>query len=114
MASTCLCPSCRTPFDSVRQNFQLEEAVVSARLNKNFEALFKIALVGDQSVGKTSIARIFEGHHMENVYQPTIGYAFSYIDEMYKGNVYRIQIWDTAGQEMYRAIQKSHYQSTIV
>ena len=45
---------------------------------------------------------------------PTIGVDFMYIDRDFDGKNYRIQLWDTAGQEQYRSIAKSHYISIFI
>jgi GTPase SAR1 family protein len=37
-----------------------------------------------------------------------------YIDRDFDGKNYRIQLWDTAGQEQYRSIAKSHYISMSI
>ena len=42
----------------------------------------------------------------------TIGYDFAFEDRMIDGMNVRFQLWDSAGQEKYRAISPLHYKST--
>ena len=61
---------------------------------------YKMAIIGQGGVGKTSIIdRIVKHRFIENT-ESTIGAAFSSI--IYKDIKY--QIWDTAGQERYKAL----------
>jgi small GTP-binding protein len=66
---------------------------------------FKVVLVGDQNVGKSSII----GRYIRNEFdptknvqltlsQPTIGIDFISKNIAMEGKVVRLQLWDTAGQ----------------
>ena len=60
----------------------------------------KVVLIGDTSVGKTSIADRFVNNQFSEFNEPTIGAAF-----LAKNlNNIRFEIWDTAGQERYNAL----------
>lgn len=56
---------------------------------------YKVVLLGEHSVGKTSVAASFMRQPFENVYSPTIGIDFSarniYLDDA----SIRLQLWDT-------------------
>jgi len=64
----------------------------------------KLILVGDTHVGKTSIL----SHYVKGVISkdeaPTIGAAFEVKEITVNGQSYNMNIWDTAGQEAYRAL----------
>ncbi|KDN35566.1 hypothetical protein RSAG8_11481, partial [Rhizoctonia solani AG-8 WAC10335] len=64
----------------------------------------KIVLLGDQSVGKTSLITRFMYDTFDNTYQATIGIDFlsktMYLDD----RTVRLQLWDTAGQERFRSL----------
>ena len=64
----------------------------------------KIVLVGDSGVGKTSIANRISGNDINEEYKPTIGAAFSVLEREIDGNKYVFDLWDTAGQEVYRSL----------
>jgi small GTP-binding protein len=71
--------------------------------------LFKIVVIGDEYVGKSSvIQRLCTGKFTTNS-SSTIGIDFA-IKSMYIGEqCIKLQIWDTAGQERYRAVTQSYY-----
>lgn len=70
----------------------------------------KVIIVGDISVGKSSIALRYSKDKFDNIMESTLGAA--YIEKIikYKQNkVIKFQIWDTAGQEKFRSITKLYY-----
>ena len=64
----------------------------------------KIVLVGDLSVGKTSIVKFFNSSHFSDQYQPTIGAGYFTRQLKINNETVIIDIWDTAGQEIYRSL----------
>jgi small GTP-binding protein len=64
----------------------------------------KVILVGDPSVGKTSIIQQYNNRQFEEDAEATIGASFvsKYVDTSLGG--VQIHIWDTAGQERYRSL----------
>ncbi|EJW03244.1 small GTP-binding protein domain [Edhazardia aedis USNM 41457] len=85
-------------------------------MQKDDKPRYKIIMVGEASVGKTSILRKFT----ENIFEPdimnTIGIDFSQKDilvpfESAKKQV-KLQIWDTAGQERFHSITRSYYRGS--
>jgi small GTP-binding protein len=64
----------------------------------------KVVLLGDSRVGKTSIiARQIQGFHPAAV-SSTIGCHCSELQISVDQRLFNLQVWDTAGQEMYRAL----------
>jgi len=76
----------------------------------DYDFLFKLVLVGDSGVGKTSLLTQFISEEAAVQPQPTIGLEF-HCKTLYlpSGVRVRAQVWDTAGQEKYRAITTAHY-----
>ncbi len=73
--------------------------------------LFKILLIGDSGVGKTSVLRRFADDAFDgDAFISTIGidYKLKTIALM-GGRTVRLQIWDTAGQERFHTITTSYY-----
>ena len=69
---------------------------------------YKVVLVGDVSVGKTSIMnRFFENKYAET-YDPTIGVDYHLKELNYKNKIIKLQFWDSAGQEKYRSLIPSY------
>lgn len=71
--------------------------------------LFKVVLIGDSGVGKSSLLRRFSGRQFEHETKATIGVEFSIHNMEVDGKKIRTQVWDTAGQERYRAIANMYY-----
>ena len=72
--------------------------------------LFKIVLVGDSGVGKTNLLTRFSKNEFSLESKTTIGVEFATKTiTTEQGHVIKAQIWDTAGQDRYRAIASSYY-----
>ncbi|UCG00814.1 MAG: GTP-binding protein [Candidatus Heimdallarchaeota archaeon] len=71
--------------------------------------LLKIILIGDGSVGKTSIRRRYLGNGFPMQYLPTLGADFSVKNEIICGKKISFQIWDLAGQPVFETIRKMYY-----
>lgn len=76
----------------------------------DYDFLIKIILIGDPGVGKSAIAnKLVNKNYYPDRYETTIGVDFHLkIIEIDKIK-FKIQIWDTAGQEKFRSITKSYY-----
>ena len=78
------------------------------------EINFKIIVVGDSGVGKTSITSKAIKGIFEEKYSPTIGFEFfTYITKIEDKNI-KLQIWDTCGQEVYKALISSFYRNSVL
>lgn len=75
---------------------------------------FKIVLLGDQSVGKTSIITRFLYDSFDPSYQSTIGIDFLSKTLYLEDRTVRLQIWDTAGQERFRSLIPSYIRDSSV
>jgi len=87
-----------------------------SRFNTNageeaFDFLFKIVVIGDCSIGKTSIVQRFKSGSFTERYTNTIGVDFAMKTVIVDGKKVKLQIWDTAGQERFRTITQSYYRS---
>ena len=70
----------------------------------------KCVLVGNVAVGKSSLVNRYTRGDFLDHYQATIGAAFVPKDvEMDNGKSIKLQIWDTAGEEKYRAMTQFYY-----
>jgi len=79
------------------------------RYSKNYDYLFKIILIGDSGVGKTSILAQFVGEEVVRSHISTIGIDFKMKCLSFDGKQVKVQIWDTAGQERYETITTQYY-----
>ena len=77
--------------------------------DSNIES-FKVVLVGESGVGKTSIITQFIDQTFQEDQQSTTGGTFSTKTVICdNGKILKFEIWDTAGQERYRALTKMFY-----
>ena len=73
---------------------------------------FKIVLVGESGVGKSSMALRFATGQYRVYQESTIGAAYLYRTIQVDGLKMRLEIWDTAGQERYRSLTPMYYRKT--
>ena len=69
----------------------------------------KIILLGESSVGKTSLLLSYTDNYFPKTHVTTIGVELKEKELIYKDYQIILQIWDTAGQERYRALAKSFF-----
>ena len=71
---------------------------------------FKIVLIGNISVGKSSIIKRFVNNEFDEEYVCTIGTELSKKSLLVSQNkMLELFIWDTCGQEKYRSITRQYY-----
>ena len=79
---------------------------------EDYEMMIKIILIGDSAVGKTNImSKYLKGEFKENT-KATVGVEFG--SKLFKIDNHNIkaQIWDTAGQENYKAVTGAYYKGS--
>lgn len=74
----------------------------------------KIVLVGDSSVGKTSIINQFIYESISDEHNATVGIDFFSKTLEIDGKTVKMQIWDTAGQEKFAALIPSYIRDSTV
>jgi len=77
--------------------------------NQEYDYLFKLLLIGNSSVGKSSLLVRFVDDIWEENFVPTIGVDFKLKTLDVNGKKVKLQIWDTAGQERFKNITASYY-----
>lgn len=74
----------------------------------DFDHLFKILLVGNSGVGKSSLLLRFTASKFDDL-SPTIGVDFKVKMVSLQGKRLKLTIWDTAGQERFRTLTSTYY-----
>ena len=74
----------------------------------------KVIIIGDSSVGKTSILFRYVYNQFDVNSMPTLGAGFKskeihWTDKMGVQQTTRVQIWDTAGQEKFDSLTKMYF-----
>ena len=72
----------------------------------------KIILLGESSVGKTSLIKRYLKNEFEEVIVSTISENFVEKEIDVNGNKIYLEIWDTAGEERFRSVVKNFYKDT--
>jgi small GTP-binding protein len=67
---------------------------------------FNVSILGESTVGKTSMCSVFLGKEFSDNTLLTIGIESDYVVAKFEGKEYKFKIFDTAGQERYRSIAK--------
>jgi small GTP-binding protein len=80
----------------------------------NYDYLFKLLFIGDQTVGKTSFCHRLSDNHYNNNYVHTIGIEFSTCYTKIKDDrLIKFQMWDTSGRKEYLPLVQSYYKGVV-
>ena len=74
-----------------------------------YDHLFKLLLVGDSGVGKTSILLSFTQDAFQEDVKNTVGVDLKVKLHRFREKMLKLTIWDTAGQERFRTLTSSYY-----
>ena len=74
----------------------------------------KIILLGESGVGKTNLINIAIGNPFNENEKSTAASSFSEKKIKVKGKEYKLNIWDTIGQESYRQLTKIFYNNSKI
>ena len=78
------------------------------------EIAIKVTLIGESSVGKTSIINRYTRDAFTQELESTLGANYSQKKIERHGKKIRLDLWDTAGQEKYRAIGRHFYKDSYI
>ncbi|MFW9998828.1 MAG: Rab family GTPase [Candidatus Hodarchaeota archaeon] len=73
---------------------------------------FKITIVGDSAVGKTSLIKRYTVNTFEKDYISTLGMQFSKYEENLHGELIDLFLWDLAGQESFSTLREKFYKGS--
>ena len=94
------------------EDVELDKFILTVeKLNENLQEhnyLFRICLLGDAGVGKTSILSRFCDNTFKENYNNTIGVDFRLITLKQDNIISKLHIWDTAGQERFRSLASNY------
>lgn len=87
--------------------------MVDSLQSETIDHLFKLVLIGDSEVGKSNLLLRFTKDSFSLDSRTTIGVEFCSKKMTVEGKTVKIQLWDTAGQEKFRAITKAYYKGAV-
>jgi Ras-related protein Rab-7A len=73
------------------------------------KAILKVVILGDSSVGKTSLMNQYVSKKFSSQYKVTIGADFLTKEVTVDERLVTLQVWDTAGQERYQSLGVAFY-----
>lgn len=77
------------------------------------ECVYKVLLLGDSTVGKTCFLMKYTDKTFQDIHMSTIGLDYRLkAMKLKSGKKIKLQIWDTAGQDRFRAITKNYYKGS--
>ena len=68
------------------------------------EIKYKLIVIGDENVGKTSILERFKSNQFSAIYEPTVGLDFQSIPILIDDQTVTLLLYDTAGQEKFKSL----------
>jgi len=72
----------------------------------------KLVLLGDVSVGKTSLGIRFSTNQFKENVQSTLGAQFITHKIAFQNHIMQFDIWDTAGQERFQSLGALYYKNS--
>lgn len=93
------------------RDFTIYESEKSNKTNCLYvKTVYKIILLGDGEVGKSSFFKRYFFDDFEENYMLTMGVNDKYKFIKINDNEIKMQLWDTAGQERFRSLPRKYYQ----
>ncbi|KAM9788282.1 ras-related protein Rab-38b [Neosynchiropus ocellatus] len=77
------------------------------------EHLYKVLVIGDLGVGKTSVIRRYVHQTYSSNYRATIGVDFALKVLNWRSETVRLQLWDIAGQERFGNMTRVYYREAM-
>ncbi|KAF5908141.1 ras-related protein Rab-3D-like isoform X2, partial [Clarias magur] len=98
---------------SVNDSRLLQQPSQKDAADQNFDYMFKLLIIGNSSVGKTSFLFRYADDSFTSAFVSTVGIDFK-VKTVFRNNKrIKLQIWDTAGQERYRTITTAYYRGAM-
>jgi len=81
-------------------------------MNDRNDLLLKVVVIGQFSVGKTSIIKRYVNNYFSENYKTTVGVDFALKILDVDGRKVNLQLWDIAGQERFGTMTRVYYKDT--
>ncbi|XP_052824439.1 ras-related protein Rab-34-like [Octopus bimaculoides] len=98
-----------TPYHQTNFHPKVKNACLENKTGRVSLRISKAVIVGDISIGKTSMVNRFCHNIFDRDYKATIGVDFEVEKFSILSAPFTLQLWDTAGQERFKCIAASYY-----
>ena len=88
-----------------------QEQTNSDDIQPEIHISYKLVILGEVAVGKSSIAQRFVNGKFTNLHNPTVGALFLTKKIQVNDKYIKYDIWDTAGQERYHSLTPMYYKN---
>jgi small GTP-binding protein len=79
---------------------------------RDVDPSIKVVFLGESGSGKTSIINRYIDKSFSPLTSPTIGCFGRTVPYEYRDQTYNLNLWDTAGQEIYRSLTPMYYRNS--
>ena len=108
----CLSGKKKKKNDDSEPKVRMSKSIEEKEKERQYE--IKIVLLGDPAVGKSSLVQRFCVGKFEDKYKITIGGAYLQKEVKLKnGDILKLHIWDTGGQEKFRSMASLYYKDAV-
>ena len=77
----------------------------------NYDKTCQLLIIGDSSVGKTSLITRYTNGTFKEEYLATVGLDYNSKDEVFNNETIHIKLWDTAGQERFKSLTQNYFRN---
>ena len=88
---------------------KMDHRVLAPNSQQKQDFLFKVIIIGDSGVGKSCVLHRLTHNEFIEDHEVTVGVEFGSLLVQLNEKVYKLQIWDTAGQEAFKSVTKVFY-----
>ena len=99
--------------ETMKRLYKLPYEIVAGKEGqKKSNSLFKVIIIGDSAVGKSCLMNRVTMNEFTEDHEVTVGVEFGSFMVKLDEQIFRLQIWDTAGQENFKSITKIFYKGS--
>ena len=94
------------------RNIKVRGKQIKKEMKKKKNLRFKLIVLGDPSVGKTTLINRFVTNQFHSEYKPTLGISITnqeYFLQGFEDQILNFMIWDLAGQKFFQRVRKAYY-----
>lgn len=95
----------------IKMDKEISYEILPENSNQSNDLSFKMIIIGDSGVGKSSLTIKAIKNQFQEVYTSTVGFEFYTFNIKVNDKIIKLQIWDTCGQEIYRSLINSFYRN---